>query len=119
MRDGSFAVQLISDTCISLRHQGYLYDCTSPHRTQNQKDHGKSCEPSEDTDSPVDLVPERHEELLHVPPPSLEVTFKVPRADGRPSECGMEYRIASCLPVIVHIVPLTTICISKIFTWRA
>ena len=118
MRDGSLAVQLISDTCISLRHQGYLKDCTNPHRTQ--KDHGKSCEPSEDTESLVALVPEQHKALLHVPPPSLsiEVTFKVPRADGEPSECGMEHRTASCLPVIVCIIPLTIICIGKIFTLR-
>ena len=87
----------------------------NPHRTQ--KDHGKSCETSEDTDSPEDLVPERYKELLHVPPPSLEVTLKVPRAGGGPSECGKDYRTASGLHVIIRIVNLTIICISKIFTW--
>ena len=83
-----------------------------------REDTDSPVDPSEDTDSPMDLVPERHKALHHIPPPSLEVTFKVPRADGGPSECGIEYRTVSCLPVIVRIVPLIIICISKIFTWR-
>ena len=53
---------------------------------------GKPCEPAADTDSPLDLVPERYEEILHVPPQSLEVTLKVPRANGGTSECGLDYK---------------------------
>ena len=55
----------------------------------------------------MDLVPERHKVFLHVPPPSLEVTFKVHRADGGPSECDIDYITASGLPIIMRIVHLT------------